>query len=337
MTDSRRPEDRSAYGDAMGELHERALAEASARGAQASDRFMEWFDREAATGRAEPLAPDGAARANADFEDPVPWWRRGAALSLVLGACAVGAVFAIGSSLSGHARTEAAPRAVAPSSEAPRPIAPAVSPSSPGPVTAVVSEGGPVDPCRGAVRAEGRAPQIDDFEDGNELVSLLESRNGYWVIISDSDPAASETVLVPSLLPEPHDGSRSALHVTGGKHTKWGASVQLELGPRCYDASAYRGIAFDVRGPGRLYAGVRMIDAVPVDRGGTCTADCYESNVAPVVSTGSWSHHEILWADLHPRGKAAPANPRRLSGLEFLVRAEDTPYDLWIDDVTFVR
>jgi hypothetical protein len=183
----------------------------------------------------------------------------------------------------------------------------------------------------------GHSPLVDDFEDDNELVALLEGRNGYWVSITDTDPESSEPVLLPSLRPEGSPTNRYALHMSGERHAKWGASVQVELGPTCYDASVYRGIAFDVRGPGRLFAGVRAVDAVPVDRGGTCTTDCYDSHLHPVDATDGWTHHELAWKQLHQRGKAEPADPRRLSGFEFLVRPEDTPYDLWIDNVAFVR
>jgi hypothetical protein len=331
VTESRRPEDPSPYGSAVGELHDRALAEPPRCETRGAQDFLEWFDREVSATRGGPALPDGAVRANAAFEDAVPWWRRGSTRALALGASAVAVVFAAGQALPrgmrGRSNGDASP-----------PIETTSTPQSgPPSVSAVPFDERIGDPCRHAVHASGSAPLIDDFEDGNELVALLESRNGYWVVITDSDPAASETVLTPSLLPAAGVGSRSALHVTGGRHTKWGASVQLELGPTCYDASAYRGIAFDVRGPGHLYAGVRSVDAVPVDRGGTCTVDCYQSHLGAVVATGPWSHHELHWSELHQRGTAAPANPRRLSGLEFLVRAEDTPYDLWIDNVTFVR
>jgi hypothetical protein len=47
----------------------------------------------------------------------------------------------------------------------------------------------PGDPCREVVRAGGAAPLVDDFEDNNEIVALLEARNGYWVTVTDTDPA----------------------------------------------------------------------------------------------------------------------------------------------------
>ena len=192
-------------------------------------------------------------------------------------------------------------------------------------------------PCRSAVRAGGDSPQIDDFEDGNELVALLEARNGYWVSLSDTDPDGAEPVLLPSLRPDPSPGNRYALHVAGARHRSWGASVQVELGPPCYDASAYAGIAFDARGPGRLSAGIRTVDAVPVLRGGTCTEDCYQSHLGEVTLESEWKTYVLGWSHLHQEGEARPVDPRRANGVEFLLRPEDTPYDVWIDNVRFVR
>jgi hypothetical protein len=193
------------------------------------------------------------------------------------------------------------------------------------------------DPCRSAVRARGDSPLLDDFEDGNELVALREARNGYWVTLSDTDPDGAEPVLVPSLRLDPSPGNRYALHVAGGRRRTWGASVQVELGPPCYDASAYSGIAFEARGPGRLYAGVRAVDAVPVARGGACTEGCYQSHLALVTLESGWKTYVLSWSMLHQDAATTPLDPRRANGIEFLVRPDDTPYDVWIDDVRFVH
>lgn len=321
----------------LADLHERALAESRERAEEGAERLLEWLDHRRLSapnaygdGKAEPRgapAPLPRASAKAVFEEPSAGWRRALPLAVALGACIVAIALAIGHSVLTESR-------------GPRPD------SSHSGATAAFAERAPsslagalgvVDPCREAQSARGDSPLVDDFEDGNELVTMLEARNGYWVAITDTDPPAAEPVLLPSLRPEGSPANRYALHVSGGRHLTWGASVQVDFGPTCYDASAYRGIAFDVRGPGRLFAGVRSVDAVPIDRGGTCSAGCYESNLHPVVASAAWTHHVLEWSDLHQRGKMAPVNPRRLSGLEFLVRADDTPYDLWIDDVTFVH
>ncbi len=166
----------------------------------------------------------------------------------------------------------------------PPPAPSSISPPSVPPPAAPLFD----DPCRSAVRAGGDSPLVDDFEDGNELVALREARNGYWIALSDTDPEDAEPILLPSLRPDASPGNRYGLHLAGVRHRKWGASVQVELGPACYDASAYSGIAVDARGPGRLYAGIRSVDAVPVARGGTCTEDCYRSHLSAVTLESGW-------------------------------------------------
>jgi hypothetical protein len=313
----------------LGDLQDRALEEPLDAGADGARRFMGWFDREVVPSRGDAGAPGRAVHAVASFEDVVPWCRGATGRGLALGALATGIVFLVGHALSRRSQV--------PLPEGSRAVARGSAPFRAEVPNAPVGQLESGDPCREAVRAAGVSPLIDDFEDANELVALLEARNGYWVVIADTDRNASELVLLPSVRPRASPTNRYALHVAGERLTKWGASVQVELGPTCYDASAYRGIAFDVLGPGRLYAGVRQIDAVPVDRGGNCTADCYDSHLHPVDATSEWTHHEFEWSELHQQRKSEPANPRRLNGLEFLVRSEDTPYDLWIDNLAFMH
>lgn len=323
MTDSPSPDKRPALAD----LHDSALAEPREREADGARRFTAWFDGQAESRRDEPLT-GAAAHAKISFEEEsVAWWRRASARGLLLGACASAIAFAAGVALSRGLNRHSPQVALS----ANRALAPLPGPSRP--VDGLAAG----DPCREAVRAVGRDPLVDDFEDGNELVALLEARNGYWVIVTDSDRPTAEPVLLPAARPEGTAANRNALHLTGGRHTLWGISAQVELGPTCYDASAYRGIAFDVRGPGRLFAGVREVDIIPVERGGTCTTDCYDSHLHGVDATSGWTHHELAWSDLRQRGRTEPANPRRLNGLEFIVRPADTPCDLWIDNVAFVR
>lgn len=324
MTDSPPPDKRPSLAD----LHDRALAEPRETEAEGARRFLAWFDGHVEPRRDEPLMTDGAADAKASFaEESIPWWRRATARGLALGACAAAVAFVVGVVLPRAPRRGFPEGAQSAARALPR------SPGPPPPTAGLVAG----DPCRDAVRAAGGAPLVDDFEDGNELVALLESRNGYWVMVTDSDAPAAEPVLLPSPRPDGTGANRSALHLSGGRHTKWGISAQVELGPTCYDASVYRGIAFDVRGPGRVFAGVRGVDTVPVERGGTCTTDCYDSHLGAVDATNRWTHHELAWSDLQQREKTTPPDPRRLSGIEFLVHPADTPCDLWIDNVAFLR
>jgi Carbohydrate binding domain (family 11) len=322
VSDSPDPDKRPS----LAELHDRALAEPRDAGAEGARRFVAWLDNRAGGHRGDPARPTEAADAVVPFEEATSWWRGAIPRALAVAALAVGIASVFGHWVTG--RSVEPPEAQVPTPEAPMPSPVAAEPRD---------KLGPGDPCRDAKRAGGAARLVDDFEDANELVALLEGRNGYWVTITDTQQEATESVLLPSVRPMATPSNRYAVHLAGERRAKWGASVQVEFGPTCYDASIYRGISFDVLGPGRVYAGVREVDAVPVQRGGTCTTACYDSHLSAVGAASSWTHHEIDWSDLHQRGKTEPANPRRLSGIEFLVRSEDTPYDLWIDNVAFVR
>lgn len=195
----------------------------------------------------------------------------------------------------------------------------------------------PVDVCAFRRHAAGGEPAIDDFEDGDGVIRPLEGRSGLWFEVRDSDPPGVSRPLLPSLRPEPTEGNRFALHVSGGELRDWGASTQLKFEPPCYDASTYAGVAFSARGPGRLYISASEVRVVPVEWGGTCTRDCYNTHARKIDLDGTWRRFEVRWSELHQRGYAtAPLDPRSLHTLSFNVHAEDTPYDLWIDDVAFL-
>jgi hypothetical protein len=214
-------------------------------------------------------------------------------------------------------------------------------PRSPGPD--VVPEARPLassaltNACAHRLHAAGGEPMIDDFEDGDGILRPLEGRRAGWIEVRDSDPPGVSHPLVPDLRPEPSDGNRLALHARGGEFRDWGATVQFTFAPPCYDASIYAGIAFSARGPGRLYLALSEVRVVATEWGGTCTRDCYNAHVRKIDLDGAWRRFEVRWSDLRQRGyEMPPLDPRSLHTMGFAIHAEDTPYDLWIDDVTFL-
>jgi hypothetical protein len=193
------------------------------------------------------------------------------------------------------------------------------------------------DPCRARRIASGAAPLIDDFEDGDDSLTPLEDRSGLWRWVRETDARGT----APALLPIPRVGgtrkNQLALHVKGALLVDWGATVEFTFAPGCYDASRYRGLAFDARGPGRIYVAPREVHTIPVDEGGTCEEECHNPHVAKVHLSETWQSHTVLWEDVRQRGAGRPGlDPTRLHSLAFLIRPEDTPYDVWIDDVRFV-
>lgn len=193
------------------------------------------------------------------------------------------------------------------------------------------------DPCIYHVRAKGDRPLIDDFEDGNPLISSLEDRVGLWAMYKDTDVSGTAMPLTPTLRANSSHDNRFALHAVGGELRDWGATVQFAFQPSCYDASAYGGIAFSAKGPGRVYVGVREVRVVPVQWGGTCTRDCYDTHQKKVDLSAQWQKYIIKWDELRQRGYSSPPlDATRINGLGFLVQPGDTPFDFWLDDVKFI-
>jgi hypothetical protein len=204
--------------------------------------------------------------------------------------------------------------------------------STPGVVTP------PLDPCRARRAAEGGAPLIDDFEDGDDAVAPLEHRAGFWRWAREIDAPGTAPALLPAPRPEATAGNRLAIHVKGGSLRDWGAVVEISFRPPCYDASRYAGITFEARGPGRIYVAPRGVSVIPVAEGGTCELDCHNPHVKKLDLTDGWQRYEVRWAETWQRGVGKPAlDPSRLNSLAFLVRPEDTPYDVWLDEVRFLE
>lgn len=194
------------------------------------------------------------------------------------------------------------------------------------------------DPCLERRSAPGLAPLIDDFEDGDDAITHHEQRVGFWRWPREIDAPGTAPALMPQPRPEPTPRSRLALHVKGGELVDWGATVEFTFRPACYDASKYAGVAFAARGPGRIYFAAREPHVIPIDEGGTCEVDCHNPHVMKIDLDDTFKSYEVRWEQTRQRGKGKPAlDPSRLNSIAFLVRPEDTPYDVWLDDVAFIN
>jgi hypothetical protein len=193
------------------------------------------------------------------------------------------------------------------------------------------------DACARSIRAPGTDPLLDDFEDGDSLISPREGRRAAWMLFKDNDPPGGLPLLIPVRRVPPTARNRNALHLTGGELREWGATAQFDFTPSCYDASAYGGIAFSARGPGRLYVGVREMRVVPTKWGGTCTEHCYDAHQKKIDLGAAWHAYRVPWSEFRQRGYHTPdLDPTRIHDLAFSVQPSDTPFDFWIDDVSFL-
>lgn len=194
-----------------------------------------------------------------------------------------------------------------------------------------------LDVCAARLIAHGAEPLIDDFEDGDDAVATLEQRAGFWRWARETDAPGT----APALLPVPRVAStrsnRLALHVKGAQLFDWGATVEFTFTPACYDASVYRGLSFQARGPGRIYVSPRESRVIPLAEGGTCERDCYNQHVKKIELESEWKTFEVSWEEVRQHGvERHPLDPSRLNSIAFLIRAEDTPYDVWLDDLRFL-
>jgi len=211
---------------------------------------------------------------------------------------------------------------------------PTASASAPLPRPAALAN----DPCLTRAPVPGNEPSIDDFEDGDDAIRPLGGRVGFWRWAREIDAPGTAPALIPVPRPDATRANRLALHVKGGELVDWGATVEFDFRPACYDASNYRGVSFQARGPGRIYVAPRERSVIPIAEGGSCEADCYNPHVAKIELGASFRTYQVRWSELRQRGIGKPvADVSRLHSLAFLIRPEDTPYDVWLDDVRFLQ
>jgi hypothetical protein len=193
------------------------------------------------------------------------------------------------------------------------------------------------DPCVARVVATGSALLTDDFEDADDTLAPLDGRSGFWRWARETDAPGTAPALLPVPRPDAKPHNRLALHVKGAQLFDWGATVEVSFRPPCYDASAYSGISLQARGPGRIFVSVREVDAIPPFEGGTCLQDCYNSHAAKLELGREWRTYQVPWAELHQRGLGKPPlDPSRLHSIALLIHPEDTPYDVWLDEIRFL-
>lgn len=223
------------------------------------------------------------------------------------------------------------PQAASPiAAEVPQPSGTAAPGSS---VTRVA----PIDPCKNRVTAAGEQLLIDDFEDGDDALIPGEGRKGFWRWARETDAPGTAPALIPVPRRDASPRSRLALHVKGAQLDDWGATIELDFRPPCYDASRYAGVSFEARGPGRVYLALREVSVIPIAEGGICERDCHNPHVLKLDLTADFRVYQVRWAELRQRGmNRPPLDPTRLHSIAFLIRPEDTPYDVWVDDMRFL-
>jgi hypothetical protein len=82
-----------------------------------------------------------------------------------------------------------------------------------------------------------------------------------------------------------------------------------------------------------------MSDVTPTTLGGLCVRDCFNRHVHPIELGAEWQQYTIAWSDFVQQGTPSTLafDPKRLWGIDFVLEAGSTPFELWLDDVSFVQ
>jgi endoglucanase len=186
---------------------------------------------------------------------------------------------------------------------------------------------------------------MDDFEDGNNQLTKLAGRDGYWWTKKDS---FGSTV---SMTPDDGGagGSELAMHMTGittsGQGDEnWGAGVGVNFVSQglFYDASKYAGISFRAKaGPGSTRLVRFKIGDVNTHPDGKVCTKCWNHFGMNLTLTGGWREYPILFSEVEQEpgwGAPRPASvdPRKLIAIDWSIGPGQT-YDLWIDDLVMLE
>jgi Carbohydrate binding domain (family 11) len=196
------------------------------------------------------------------------------------------------------------------------------------------------------VGCSGTNALIDNFDDGNAIVSLLEDRNGHIYTVADSLGSTVSPAVGTFTTSSPGHSGLGA-HITGhvaNSNSSPYAGVNLDFTyPRAtYNASRYLGFTFYAKkGSGSANSALRVNvpDHNTDAAGGVCTSCGFDFGTGVTLST-SWTKYTVLFASLTQQTGGSPRplaiDATQLYGIKFLAESKNANYDFWIDDVTFI-
>jgi hypothetical protein len=200
-----------------------------------------------------------------------------------------------------------------------------------------MTDGGEGTRCATVSKGGGSSPLISDFEDGLKIkVGDGHGGAGDWAGFGGVTLAAAAGG---------HPGQ--ALHLTFSNDA---APAFLTFGgppAGCYDASAYTGIALDIKGSCGGTDNLRLNLATPVTTRapvGSCSVeagDCGDQYGFNMTVPADWQTISHKWADFTQRfGTMGPAGYQpqtRIIEIDIGTNASVSSCELWIDNITFTQ
>lgn len=221
--------------------------------------------------------------------------------------------------------------------------------------------GAACNPVAGAKKGDGTNMVIDDLDDTNTMFAPAGVGMGSWDWGKDNAATAMGSITptgTMTLMPVTGGHAGSALHLTGTGLTGWGASLAAFLNGTTgsFDASAYGGVAFWIKGTTTVQEGTdklmiqaRMPDVLP--GAGSCCNDkvvgseCYSGHRTVISLTADWSEVKIPWTDFKGPawglGATTDFNPNRIRDINFSFNHDAmgttaSSFDVWVDGIRFM-
>ena len=218
--------------------------------------------------------------------------------------------------------------------------------------------GCPLGKC-GIEVSKGSFLSLDDFE-GAPVVATptapagirwasRDGRTGSWTPVF---PAGLTSVKLEVARTDTAGGSPNstqAIHFTGGP-AMWSPTLLLPMGSNCYDASAYGGITFWMKGAAaagnnKVKFSLHTPVSEPIANGGVCVdnGQCYSHFAKIVDVTPGWTKYTIPWSDFAMTWCATPTPPipqgfephKMILAMSFSPVDNMKGFDFWVDDMTF--
>jgi hypothetical protein len=201
---------------------------------------------------------------------------------------------------------------------------------------------------------------IDEIDGVNTMFAPAGMGSGSWDFSKDASTGTITPAGTMALAPTDGGHAGKALHVSGMALTGWGASLAAFLnGPTSsFDASAYGGVAFWIKGTTSVQEGTdkvmiqaRMPDVLPGP--GTCCDDkvlgseCYSGHRVVIGITADWTEVKIPWSEFKGPawglGSTLAFNPNRVRDINFsfnhdamVTTGSGSTFDVWVDGVRFM-
>ena len=225
------------------------------------------------------------------------------------------------------------------------------------------SPGGAGAPATGACATVVPADVVSDFESGKADVLAVGGRGGSWFLFNDGT-GMQTPVKTPNVTLVAEAGgacnSMFAFHSTGTGFTVFGAGFGADFAPKAagatdstvYDASAYSGVALFAKAATPISLRVSVSDNGTATEGKVCvdTTDstnkmrCGDYFGSDVTLTTDWQDYQLPFAMMKQRGFGLPVATGIDKSKVYTIRAQikgsaaaPGAYDIWIDDVRFVK